>query len=148
MLRFIRFIQLWLPATISTSGPAPWLIFVGLLEDQDNLVDKVLCEAKSPSVMRHVGDTLLQEGVELFWNPRDSSVIRNVLNKVNVVFPVACNVLTRFMEAAKHLGVRKLEWLFLISHNHWIVCRLVRHDGHHFLQESVSKARQSFPEHS
>jgi hypothetical protein len=44
--------------------------FVGSLkEDQDNLVDKVLCEAKSPSVMRRVGDTLPQEGVELKWNP-------------------------------------------------------------------------------
>jgi hypothetical protein len=70
--------------------------FVGSLEDQDNMVGIVLCEAKSPSVMRQVVDALPQEGVELKWDPGDSNVVRNVLNNVNVVFPVACNVLTRF----------------------------------------------------
>jgi hypothetical protein len=64
----------------------------------------VLCEAKSPSVMKHVGDRLPPEGIELLWDPRDPNVMRNVLNKVNIIFPVACNVLTRFMEAAQYFG--------------------------------------------
>jgi hypothetical protein len=76
-------------------GTCSLVDFVGsLVGDQD--VDIVLCEAKSPSVMRQVSDALPQEGVELKWDPGDSIIMRKVLNNVNVVFPVACNVLTRF----------------------------------------------------
>jgi hypothetical protein len=101
-----------------------------------NNQEMVLCEVKSPSVMRHAGDLLPEEGFESMGDLTEYHVMRNMLNQVNIESPVACSVLMRLMEVAQCLGIRELEWLFITSHNHWIVCRLVRHDQHPFLAYS------------
>ncbi|KAF5379222.1 hypothetical protein D9615_005925 [Tricholomella constricta] len=80
--------------------------------------DKALVEAKSPSVMKKVGESLPPRGVELTW-ARGQSLVRRILAK-----------------AALYLGLRRMEWLFLTCHNYWIVCRLVRDDDHPFLAYS------------
>ena len=41
------------------------------------------------------------------------------------------------VQAALHLGLRKMEWMFLSCLNYWIICRLVRRDdGKTFLAYS------------
>ncbi|KAH9175244.1 hypothetical protein EDB89DRAFT_347330 [Lactarius sanguifluus] len=66
----------------------------------------VLVEAKSPSVMKAVGDSLPEHTVELDWTPSGDLVSRVLL---------------------------KMEWLFLTCHNSWIVCRLVSDNDNPFL---------------
>ncbi|KAF8339291.1 hypothetical protein F5887DRAFT_1062844 [Amanita rubescens] len=77
-----------------------------------------LLEVKSPSVMNNVGGLLPQNGIELTWAHGQ---------------PLAPKMLTK---AALYLGLRRMEWLFMTCHNHWIVCRLVRDDHHPFLAYS------------
>ena len=50
----------------------------------DNKV--ALCEAKSPSVMHHVGQILPEHGIELTWLPRQS-LIPKILSKVSTRHP-------------------------------------------------------------
>jgi hypothetical protein len=45
----------------------------------------VLCEVKSPSVMKKVGELLPPRGIELKWT-RGQSFIQNILSKVSMVF--------------------------------------------------------------
>ncbi|KAM6496456.1 hypothetical protein JOM56_009162 [Amanita muscaria] len=85
---------------------------------QVNHEDEVLVEAKSPSVMKRVGELLPPRGIELTW-ARRQTLVPKVLAK-----------------AALYLGLRQMEWLFLTCHNYWIVCRLVRDDDHPFLAYS------------
>jgi hypothetical protein len=42
------------------------------------------------------------------------------------------------VQVALYLGLRKMEWLFLTCHNHWIVCRLVSDHSNPFLAYSPS----------
>ena len=49
---------------------------------------------------------------------------------------VMVSILKRDMQAALHLGLRQMEWLFLTCLNYWIVCRLVRDDIHPYLAYS------------
>ena len=42
------------------------------------------------------------------------------------------------LQVALYLGLRNMEWLFLTSHNHWIVCRLVNDPHNPFLAYSPS----------
>ncbi|KIL58963.1 hypothetical protein M378DRAFT_27259 [Amanita muscaria Koide BX008] len=85
---------------------------------QVNHEDEVLVEAKSPSVMKRVGELLPPRGIELTWARRQTLVPKILVN------------------AALYLGLRQMEWLFLTCHNYWIVCRLVRDDVHPFLAYS------------
>ncbi|KAH8998498.1 hypothetical protein EDB92DRAFT_1835508 [Lactarius akahatsu] len=66
----------------------------------------VLVEAKSPTVMKAVGESLPTHAFELNWAPGESLISKVLLN------------------AALHLGLREMEWLFLTCHNYWIICRL------------------------
>ncbi|KAF8227898.1 hypothetical protein L208DRAFT_1067652, partial [Tricholoma matsutake] len=89
--------------------------------DYDALVNgepKALLEAKSPSVMKKVGELLPPRGIELKWVSRQS-LVPKILSKGSALFP-----------AALCLGLRQMEWLFLSCHNYWIVCQLVRDDDH------------------
>ncbi|KAH9065337.1 hypothetical protein EDB87DRAFT_1672682 [Lactarius vividus] len=75
----------------------------------------VLVEAKSPSVMKAVGDSLPIRAFKLNWAPGESLISKVLLN------------------AALHLGLREMEWPFLTCHNYWIICRLVSDDDNLFL---------------
>ncbi|KAH8976702.1 hypothetical protein EDB92DRAFT_1810674 [Lactarius akahatsu] len=77
--------------------------YLGMVDDKR----VVLVEAKSPSVMKAVGDSLPEHTVELNWTPGGDLVSRVLL------------------KAALYLGLREMEWLFLTCHNSWIICRLV-----------------------
>ena len=46
---------------------------------------KALCEAKSPSVMKKVGELLPARGVQLEWVP-SQSLVRRMLSKVSTHF--------------------------------------------------------------
>ena len=103
---------------------------------QVNGEDKVLVEAKSPSVMRSVRDLLPPRGIELTW-ARRQTLVQKILAKVSTPFSSPTTLaLKKYMQAALHLGLRQMEWLFLTCHNYWIVCRLVRDDEHPFLAYS------------
>ncbi|KAH9042052.1 hypothetical protein EDB85DRAFT_1856993 [Lactarius pseudohatsudake] len=78
----------------------------------------VLVEPKSPSVMKAVGDSLPTHAFKLNWAPGESLISKILLN------------------AALHLGLREMEWLFLTCHNYWIICRLVSDDDNPFLAYS------------
>ena len=52
---------------------------------------KALCEAKSPSVMRKIGEMLPPHGIELKWVIRQSLTAK-ILAKVSVLFPVGYNI--------------------------------------------------------
>ncbi|KAH9179320.1 kinase-like domain-containing protein [Lactarius sanguifluus] len=78
----------------------------------------VLVEPKSPSVMKAVGDSLPTHAFKLNWAPGESLISKVLLN------------------AALHLGLREMEWLFLTCHNYWIICRLVSDDDNPFLAYS------------
>lgn len=45
------------------------------------------------------------------------------------------------------MGLQKIEWLFISSHNYWIVCRLVKHDEHSYLvySQAISVKDSSEP---
>ncbi|KIM76170.1 hypothetical protein PILCRDRAFT_98772 [Piloderma croceum F 1598] len=89
--------------------------------DYVELVDnelKVLCEAKSPSVMKKVDELLPSHGIQLKW-VHGQPLVPRILAK-----------------ATLYLGLRKMQWLFLSCHNYWIVCRLVRDDDHPYLAYS------------
>jgi hypothetical protein len=107
--------------------------------DYDVLVNdelKALLEAKSPSVMKKVGELLPPRGIELKWVCRQS-LVPKILSKVSALFPVRYNIcLKRYVQAALYLGLRQMEWLFLSCHNYWIVCRLVRDDDNPYLAYS------------
>ncbi|KAH9005142.1 hypothetical protein EDB86DRAFT_3037426 [Lactarius hatsudake] len=75
----------------------------------------VLVEAKSPSVMKAVSDSLPEHTVKLDWTPGGDLVSRVLL------------------KSALYLGLREMEWLFLTCHNSWIVCRLVSDNDNPFL---------------
>jgi hypothetical protein len=47
--------------------------------------DKLLCEAKSPSVMKRFGELLPARGIELEWRP-SSSLVRRILGEVSALF--------------------------------------------------------------
>ncbi|KAH9050748.1 hypothetical protein EDB84DRAFT_1258875 [Lactarius hengduanensis] len=81
--------------------------YVGLVDDEP----VILVEAKSPSIMKAVGDLLPPHGFKLKWLQNQPPVPKI------------------FQKAALYLGQRKMEWLFLTSHNSWIICRLVRGVG-------------------
>ncbi|KAH9180574.1 hypothetical protein EDB89DRAFT_2110658 [Lactarius sanguifluus] len=81
--------------------------YVRLVDDEP----AILVEAKSPSVMKAVGDLLPPHGFKLKWLQNQPPVPK-ILQK-----------------AALYLGQRKMEWLFLMSHNSWIICCLVRGVG-------------------
>jgi hypothetical protein len=49
---------------------------------------KALCETKSPSFMKKVGELLPLRGVELKW-VRGQSLVPKILAKVSVLFPVS-----------------------------------------------------------
>ncbi|KAH9026553.1 hypothetical protein EDB84DRAFT_1670115 [Lactarius hengduanensis] len=85
--------------------------YLGMVDDKR----VVLVEAKSPSVMNAVGSSLPENTVELDWTPGGDLVSKVLL------------------KAALYLGLRKMEWLFLTSHNNWIVCRLVSNKDNPFL---------------
>lgn len=53
---------------------------------------KGLCETKSPSVMKKVGELLPARGIELSWLPGSQSVVRKILTKVNTLFSISYNV--------------------------------------------------------
>jgi hypothetical protein len=93
---------------------------------------RALCEAKSPSVMKKVGELLPPRGIELEWI-HSQSLVRRILGKVRRFSSVTTLVLTKHMQSALYLGLRQMEWLFLSCHNYWIVCRLVKDDDHPFL---------------
>ncbi|KAH9043887.1 hypothetical protein EDB85DRAFT_1855365 [Lactarius pseudohatsudake] len=92
--------------------------FTGLVDD----IPVVLIEAKSPSAMEAVGNSLPLHGFKLNWAPKQPLVV-NVLQK-----------------AALYLGIKKIQWLFLTCHNHWVICRLVKKAGRNdpFLAYSAS----------
>ena len=98
---------------------------------------RVLFEAKSPSVMKKVGDLLPQQGIKLEWIP-SRSLVRRILSKVrSTLFFVSFNVsFNKYMQSALYLGLRQMEWMFFSCHNSWIVCRLVKDDVHPFLAYS------------
>jgi hypothetical protein len=50
-----------------------------------------LCEAKSPSFMKKVGELLPPYGIELKW-VRGQSLVPKILTKVSMLFPVSYNV--------------------------------------------------------
>jgi len=52
--------------------------------------EMVLVEAKSPSVMKKVGELLPTRGFELTWVSR-RSLVPKILTKVSVLFPFSCN---------------------------------------------------------
>lgn len=54
--------------------------YVALVDDEE----KLLCEAKSPSVMKKFGDLLSERGFELEWIP-SSSLVRKILGKVSTL---------------------------------------------------------------
>ncbi|KAH9170940.1 hypothetical protein EDB89DRAFT_1222301 [Lactarius sanguifluus] len=85
--------------------------YLGMVDDKR----VVLVEAKSPSVMKAFGSSLPEDTVELDW-----TLGGDLASKV-------------LLKAALYLGLRKMEWLFLTSHNNWIVCRLVRDKDNPFL---------------
>jgi hypothetical protein len=58
-----------------------------LLVDNDR---KVLCEAKSPSVMHKVGQLLPRHGIKLEWF-RGQSFIARIFAKVSTPFPISYN---------------------------------------------------------
>ncbi|KAH8995247.1 kinase-like domain-containing protein, partial [Lactarius hatsudake] len=82
--------------------------YLGMVDDKRI----VLVEAKSPSVMKAMSSSLPEHTIELDWTPGESKVL---------------------LKAALYLGLRKTEWLFLTSHNNWIVCRLVGDKDNPFL---------------
>jgi len=51
---------------------------------------KALCEAKSPSVMKKVGESLPPHGIELKW-VIGQSLVPKILTKVSLLFPVGYN---------------------------------------------------------
>ncbi|KAH9048980.1 hypothetical protein EDB84DRAFT_1585806 [Lactarius hengduanensis] len=85
--------------------------YLGMVDDKR----VVLVEAKSPSVMKAVGDSLPEHTIKLNWTPGGDLVSRVLL------------------KAALYLGLREMEWLFLTCHNSWIVCRLVSDNDKPFL---------------
>jgi hypothetical protein len=96
----------------------------------------VLCEAKSPSVMKKLGELLPPRGIELKWT-RDQSLVQKILSKVSMVFFADYDAgFNKYMQSALYLGQRKMEWLFLTCHNYWLVCRLVKDARHPFLAYS------------
>ncbi|KAI0291556.1 hypothetical protein BC826DRAFT_1022434 [Russula brevipes] len=77
-----------------------------------------LCEAKSPSVMKNICNSLPSRGIELKW-VQGQPLVPKILSKV-----------------ALYLGLRQTEWLFLTCYNYWIVCRLVKDDVEPYLAYS------------
>lgn len=92
--------------------------FTGLVDN----IPVVLIEAKSPSVMEAMGNSLPLHGFKLNWAPKQPLVV-NILQK-----------------AALYLGIKQIQWLFLTCHNHWVICRLVQKAGRNdpFLAYSAS----------
>ena len=57
----------------------------------------ILCEAKSPSVMKKVGELLPARGIKLEW-VHSKSLVQRILGKVNTLFSsVTKSVLTKYM---------------------------------------------------
>ena len=52
---------------------------------------RALCEAKSPSVMKKVGNLLPVRGIKLEWT-HSQNVLRRILGKVSVLFFLSDNV--------------------------------------------------------
>jgi hypothetical protein len=97
---------------------------------------RVLCEAKSPSVMKQVGELLPQGAIKLEWT-HSQSLMQKILAKVSMLFFVNYDAsFNKYMQSALYLGLKQMEWLFLSCHNYWIVCRLVKDDNHPFLAYS------------
>jgi hypothetical protein len=62
--------------------------YVALADDRR----MALCEAKSPSVMKKVGQLLPARGIELSWIPASQSLVRRILTKVGTLFSINYNV--------------------------------------------------------
>jgi hypothetical protein len=76
----------------SVQGGSSKVDYVALV----NGSSKALCEAKSPSVMKKVGELLPARGIELEWN-RSQSLVRRILSKVHYFSSVTMLVLTKYV---------------------------------------------------
>jgi hypothetical protein len=65
---------------VSAEGGSSKVDYVALVDDEEML----LCEAKSPSVMKKFGEQLPARGLELEWI-RSPSLVRNILCKVSTL---------------------------------------------------------------
>ncbi|KAH9053359.1 hypothetical protein EDB87DRAFT_1708889 [Lactarius vividus] len=65
--------------------------------------------------MKAVSSSLPEDTVKLDWTPGGDLVSKILL------------------ETALYLGLRRMEWLFLMCHNNWIVCCLISHKDNPFL---------------
>jgi len=61
--------------------------YVGLVDDEP----KVLCEAKSPSVVKKVSISLPPCGIELKW-VRRQTLVPKIHTKMSTLFPVSYNI--------------------------------------------------------
>ena len=64
--------------------------------------DEALCEAKSPSVMKKVGEQLPQHGIELTW-VRRQSLIPKIFAEVNTPFPISNDTVIQEMYSGRSL---------------------------------------------
>jgi hypothetical protein len=64
----------------SVEGGRSKVDYVALVDNED----KLLCEARSPSVMKKFGELLPERGFELEWIP-SSSVVRRILGKASTL---------------------------------------------------------------
>lgn len=62
----------------TVEGSRSKIDYVALIDDEE----KLLCEAKSPSVMKKFGELLPARGFELEWIP-SPSLVRRILGKVS-----------------------------------------------------------------
>ena len=71
----------------SVEGGSSKVDYIALVNDES----KALIEAKSPSVMKKVGELLPPHGIELKWD-RNQSLIPKILSKVSALFSVHDNI--------------------------------------------------------
>ena len=78
----------------SVKGGSSKVDYVALVNNRP----KVLCEAKSPSVMKDVGKLLPPHGIELKW-VTGQSLVPKILSNVSVLFPVGYNICFKTISA-------------------------------------------------
>ena len=76
----------------SVEGGRSKVDYVALVDDEP----KALCEAKSPSVMKKVGELLPQRGIQLTW-VSGLSLVPKLLSKVNGLLLSATTLFIRAM---------------------------------------------------
>jgi len=108
--------------------------------------EQLLVEAKSPSVMIQAGLPVPPMHIKLSLN-NQPNLVRNIFINVSIISYWLEYYIDKVVQVAVHLAQRKLEWLFLTSHNHWVVYRLVHHGDHTFLAYSpkISIENSSVP---